>query len=227
MFDRAGNMLRTVGAPGDLIIHRISPDGQRLAVSVLDSSVLNYQLWLYDLFREKETRLTFGPHRSRNPAWAPDGQTLVFTMNKNGPYDLFEKRSDGTGIEELVLESETYKYPTDWSADGRFVAYSSNSSREKTSVWILPRDGERKPYVFLEGDHNAGEARFSPDGRWVAYTSDKSGRAEIYVTPFPQAGSKWQVSVGGGTSPNWRGDGKELFYLAPVAPTTSLSKLGP
>jgi len=214
MFDRAGRELKTVGAPADLIIHRVSPDGQKLAVSVLDSSVVNYQLWLYDLFREKEIRLTFGPHRSRNPTWAPDGNTLIFAMNKNGFYDLFEKRSDGTGSEELVLESQTSKYPTDWSTDGRFVAYSSNSSKEKTAVWILPRFGERKPYVFLQGDHNAGEGRFSPDGRWVAYTSDESGRAEIYVTPFPQAASKWQVSVAGGTSPRWRRDGKELFYLA-------------
>ena len=234
MLDRAGKPLRTVGTPGDLVIHRISPDGQRVAVSVLDSSVVNYQLWIYDLFREKETRLTFGPHRSRNPAWAPDGKTLIFTMNKNGPYDLYEKRSDGTGSEELILESESYKYPTDWSADGRYVAFSSNSAQQKTSVWILPRFGERKPYIFLQGDHNAGEARFSPDGRWVAYTSDESGRAEIYVTPFPQAASKWQVSAAGGTSPRWRRDGKELFYLAAdsklmaaeVAPGGSILQVG-
>ncbi len=214
MFDRTGKELKTVGAPGDLIYHRVSPDGQRVAVSVLDASVMNYQLWLYDLFREKETRLTFGPHRSRNPAWAPDGNTIMFGLNEEGQYDLFEKRVDGTGSEELVLETQSSKYPTDWSTDGRFVAYSSNSSTAKTSVWILPRFGERKPYVFLQGDHNVGEARFSPDGRWLAYTSDESGRAEIYVTTFPQAASKWQVSVAGGTSPKWRRDGKELFYLA-------------
>ena len=214
MFDRAGKELKTIGAPADLIYHRVSPDGQKLAVSVLDSSAGNYHLWLYDLFREKTTRLTFGPHRSRNPAWAPDGNTLVFAMNTNGPYDLFERRSDSTGSEELVLDSSASKYPTDWSMDGRFIAYSSGSAKEKSSTWILPRFGERKPYPFLKGDYNAGEARFSPDGRWVAYTSDESGRAEIYVTPFPQAASKWQISVAGGTSVKWRRDGKELFYLA-------------
>jgi hypothetical protein len=214
MFDRAGHLIRTVGPPGDLIIHKISPDGRGVAVSVLDPSVMNYQLWLYDLARGKETRLTFGANRSRNPVWAPDGSTLIFTMNKKGPYDLFERRADGTGSEELILESESFKYPTDWSADGRYVAYSSNSSTQKTSVWILPRVGDRKPFVFLQGDHNAGEGRFSPDGRWMAYTSDESGRAEIYVTSFPEATSKWQVSLAGGTSPRWRRDGKELFYLA-------------
>ncbi len=214
MFDRAGVELKRIGAPGDLIIHRISPDGWKVAVSSLDSSTLNYQLWLHDLTQEKGARLTFGPNRSRNPAWSPDGNSLIFALNKNGPYDLFEKRTDGTGGEQLILESQSSKYPTDWSADGSFLAYSSNSPKERTALWILPRFGERKPYVFLQGDHNVGEGRFSPDGRWMAYTSDESGRAEVYVTPFPEATSKWQVSAAGGTSARWRRDGRELYYLA-------------
>ena len=211
--DRSGKPIATIGPPADLITQRVSPDGQRVAVSVLDMSVLNYQLWLYDLARGKESRLTFGTNRSRNPVWAPDGKTLLYALNKNGPYDLFEKRTDSTGSEELVLESGSSKYPSDWSSDGRYVAYGSTVARDWTSVMILPRFGDRKPFVFLQGEHNAGEARFSPDMRWVAYTSDESGRGEIYVTPFPQAASKWQVSTSGGMSPRWRRDGKELFYL--------------
>jgi eukaryotic-like serine/threonine-protein kinase len=214
MFDRAGKEVRTIGTPGDLIAHKISPDGQRLAVGVLDPNVGNYKMWLYDVFREKETRLTFGPNRVSSPLWAPDGNALVYGANKKGPYDIFEKRADSTGSETLVLESDTSKFPTDWSADGRFVAYSSSAGKSKMEMWILPRFGERKPYVFLQGDFNVGEGRFSPDGRWLAYTSDESGRAEVYVTPFPSGASKWQVSTAGGTNPRWRRDGKELFYLA-------------
>jgi Tol biopolymer transport system component len=214
LLDRNGKRLGTVGAPGDLFSHRISPDGQRLAVAVLDSSVVNYQLWTYDMFRARETRLTFGPNRSRTPVWSPDGKTVVFAINTKGPYDLYEKRTDSTGSEELLVETQASKYPTDWSADGRFIAYCSGSGWDKTSVWILPRTGDRKPYIFLEGDHNTGEARFSADGRWMVYTSDESGRAEVYVTPFPAASSKWQVSTAGGSSPKWRRDGKEIFYLS-------------
>ena len=215
MFDRTGKEIRTIGPPGDLINHRISPDGQRLAVAVLDPSVANYELWLYDLSREKETRLTFGPYRNSFPIWAPDEKTLVFTSNNKGPYDMFEKRSDSAGAEEPLLQSDASKYTTDWSADGRFIAYTSSSpGKLKIEMWLLPRFGNRKPYIFLKGDFNVGEAHFSPDGRWLAYTSDESGRAEIYVTPFPAGGSKWQVSVAGGLSPRWRRDGKELFFMA-------------
>jgi eukaryotic-like serine/threonine-protein kinase len=215
MFDRAGKQIKTVGTPGDLISPRVSPDGQRLAVVVLDSSVANYKLWIYDLFKEKETRLTFGSDRENSAIWAPDGKSLVFASIKKGPYDIFEKRSDTTGSEESVLQSGAAKSPTDWSRDGRFIAYTSTTpGNSKAAVWILPRFGDCKPYIFLQGDFNLEDAFFSPDGHWLAYDSDETGRSEIYVTPFPEAGSKWQVSAAGGTSPRWRRDGKEIFFLA-------------
>ena len=49
----------------------------------------------------------------------------------------------------------------------------------------------------------------------MAYASDESGIWEIYVTSFPAAAGKWQVSRGGGTEPRWRGDSKEIFYIGP------------
>jgi serine/threonine protein kinase/Tol biopolymer transport system component len=215
VFDRTGKELRTVGTPGDINGIRISPDGQRLVVVALDSSVANYKLWVYDLLREKETRLTFGSNRDNFPIWAPDGKSLVFASIKNGPYDLFEKRSDTTGSEEPVLQSPAAKNPSDWSRDGRFIAYTSTTpGNPKSAVWILPRFGDRKQYTFLEGDFNIGEAIFSPDGHWLAYSSDETGRSEIYVTPFPRGGSKWEVSTSGGSGPRWRPDGKEIFFLA-------------
>jgi dipeptidyl aminopeptidase/acylaminoacyl peptidase len=136
-------------------------------------------------------------------------------MTKKGPWDVFEKRTDGSGTEETLLESTRVKSPVAWSADGRFIAYRTASPEtSKTELWILPRLGDRKPFVVLHGNFNVGGAQFSPDGRWLAYTSDESGRPEVYVAPFPGGGSKWQVSVAGGSSPRWRHDTKELFYLA-------------
>jgi Tol biopolymer transport system component len=68
---------------------------------------------------------------------------------------------------------------------------------------------------MVQSAFNLREPRFSPDGRWLAYVSDESGKEEIYAETFPPGGSKWQVSVDGGTNPKWSRDGRELFFLSP------------
>jgi serine/threonine-protein kinase len=65
---------------------------------------------------------------------------------------------------------------------------------------------------------NEETARLSPDGRWVAYLSDESGRYEVYVRPFPDAGGgKWQITTDGGQEIAWAPSGKELFYRTGAA----------
>jgi Tol biopolymer transport system component len=111
MLDRTGKELRSIGTPGDFSVRRISPDGQRIAVVMLDSSVRNYKLWIFDLFRDKQIRLTFGPDRTTFPVWAPDGRSVVFASNTRGAYQLVEQPSDSTGSEQTKLDSEISKYP--------------------------------------------------------------------------------------------------------------------
>jgi hypothetical protein len=86
---------------------------------------------------------------------------------------------------------------------------------------LLPVSGG-EPVQFLNGKGSENSGQISPDGKWVAYASDESGAWEIYVTSFPGAAGKWQVSRGGGTEPRWRGDGKELFYIAPNGMLTAV-----
>ena len=139
----------------------------------------------------------------------------MFASIKKGPYDIFEKRSDTSGSEEPVLESVAAKYPSDWAPDGRYIGYTSKTpGNSRSAIWILPRFGDRQPHIFLQSDSNVGEGIFSPDGHWMAYSSDETGRSEIYVTPFPGGGSKWQVSAAGGSGPRWQRDGKQLCFMA-------------
>ncbi len=99
--------------------------------------------------------------------------------------------------------------PSGWSADGRFIAYTTRGS----DVWVLPLFGDRKPFALAESPFTEGSAVFSPDGRWIAYTSNEGGQPDVYVQPFPGPGAKSQVSRDGGSHPVWRADGRELFYL--------------
>jgi dipeptidyl aminopeptidase/acylaminoacyl peptidase len=114
------------------------------------------------------------------------------------------------------------KSATSWSRDGRFLLYTVDTPETKSDLWVLPLPGDRKPIPFLRTAFNEGSGQFSPDGHWIAYTSDESGRDEIYVRDFSSgaaqrswdATGRWLISKGGGNSPRWRGDGKELFYVA-------------
>jgi eukaryotic-like serine/threonine-protein kinase len=213
-FDRAGKRLADLGEREDYGHLELSPDGTRAAVSMIDRTAGTRDLWLFDVARGLRTRFTFEPTTEYFPVWSPDSTRVVFDrLNDIG---LYQKLSSGAGGEEKLAVPEGLGYPASWSLDGRFLLYvSTGNAATGSDLWGLPQFGDRKPSVFLRTRFNEHTAKFSPDGRWVAYISDESGRGDVYVTPFPTASGKWQISTGGGAFPRWRRDGKELFYLAP------------
>jgi Tol biopolymer transport system component len=212
-FDRAGKQLDTVGAAGHYSDIRLSPDGKSLAFRRLDTENGASDIWLMELARGTPSRLTFDPADDGDAVWSPDGSRVVFSSMREGLPNLYQKLSSGAGGEELLLKTEDAKWATDWAPDGRHVLYAAQG-RQNSDLWVLPLFGERRPEPFARTDFSEGGGRFSPDGRWIAYTSNESGRFEVYVQSFPATGGKWQVSSGGGGSPRWRRDGRELFYLS-------------
>jgi len=213
-FDRDGKQLGAAPGADAYAGARISPDGKRLAY-YLDSS--GYDVWSYDMVRDVKTALTFGSGSGQGnnyPVWSPDGRQIIYSSYRNGTYGLYHKASDGSGIEEPILEAVgRIRFPTDWSPDGKFLTYIEGALGG-WAIWMLPLDGEHKPYLFRKSQFAEREASFSPDGKWVAYCSNESGEYKVYVVPFPSPGGKWQVSPAGGCGPRWRRDGKELFYLS-------------
>jgi eukaryotic-like serine/threonine-protein kinase len=103
---------------------------------------------------------------------------------------------------------------TDWSRDGKFVAYMQFAGTRGNDLWLLPMEGDHKPIPYLQTPFNEANAQFSPDGKWMAYSSNESGSPQVYVQPIPTTGAKWQISAAGGDQPRWRRDGKELFYIS-------------
>jgi len=103
----------------------------------------------------------------------------------------------------------------DWSRDGRWIAFWNVSAEPGGDIWLVPTSGDHTPVAFATTKFNEQDASFSPDGRWIAYASDESGHLEIYLSPLPPNGDKIRISKDGGEQPMWRGDGRELFFLAP------------
>ena len=170
-------------------------------------------MWMRDGGRT--SRFTFDPADDLYPLWSPDGARVVFASSRTGAYDLYQKPGDGSDSEALLLHSADTKRPTAWSPDGRVILYTSAQNNGDLMVLPMTGTGDRQPYPFLSTPFNEMQGVFAPDGTWVAYQSNESGRFEIYVRPFPGPGGQWQISTGGGTSPRWRKDGKELYYVTP------------
>jgi Tol biopolymer transport system component len=222
-FDRTGRKLGVLGDVGQYYESpRFSPDGKLVAVQRVDLQTHNTDLWTIDTTRGVGSRLTSEPWLEEDPVWSPDSSRVAYDSNREGLANLYVKAASGVGDAELLLRSDQYKSPSDWSPDGRHLLYTGTDPKSKGDIWALPLFGDRKPFPLVATLFDEIDGRFSPEGRWFAYESDESGKREIYVQPFPPNGSKWQVSVGGGIAPRWRGDG--IFYrgadgkrkLAPV-----------
>src|SRR2546421_2637297 len=212
--DRTGKELGKVGEPADQGDLQLSPDGTRLAFRQVEFRTGAVNIWLMDLARGTPSRFTFEQTTDFGPVWSPDGNRIVFASLRDGPPNLLQKVSNSAGNEEILIKSLIPKLPFDWSRDGRFIIYGLIDPKTSWDLWVLPLEGDRTPFPFLQTDYDERQAQFSPNGKWVAYTSIESGKIEVYVRPFPVGAGKWQVSSGGGDQPRWRGDGKELFYLS-------------
>jgi eukaryotic-like serine/threonine-protein kinase len=221
--DRQGKLLGTVAEPGGYKSMALSPDGRRVAVSRINpENTPNWDVWLVDVERNTSTRLTYEQVRASFPVWSADGSSVIFGSAHGGDVDLYLKLASGAGHERLLLKSTAgNNFATSSSRDGCFLLYTVLNPETKSDIWLLPLQGDHNPIPLMRTEFNEGAGQFAPDGHLIAYTSDESGSEEIYVREFSgsaqgswDVGGKWLISKGGGTNPRWRGDGKELFYVA-------------
>jgi len=214
-FDREGKRIGTVGKPGTFFDLSLSPDERRVAVTQTSPQGTG-DIWIHELIRDSASQFTFGPEFNDSPVWSSDGSRIVFRSIHEGSQFIYQKGSGGAGKEERLLQMQSSGGVLDCSQDGRFIIYGAFDPKTKSDLWLLPMTGDHKATPLLQTEFNETQGQFSPDGRWLAYTSDESGAAvQVYVQPFPASGDKWPISNSGGWQPRWRGDGKELFYVAP------------
>ena len=207
-FDRKGNAVGMVGKPEVYGNVFLSPNGKSVATDKTDMGSLNIDVWTYELQGDSGKRLTFDPAIDSVPVWSPDAARVVFASNRQTYFGLYLKNSDGATDEKGIVQDEVGNFPSDWSRDGKYILFCRGSD---LGLVTFP---ELKSSLFLKAPSVLRNGQFSPDGKWVAYASNESGKWEIYVTSFPDARGRWQISSSGGEQPRWRGDGKELFYLS-------------
>ena len=209
-FDREGRQLGTVGDAADYGDVELSPDGRMAAVTVLDTATNTRDLWLVDVARGVRTRFTFDRGEDLAPIWSRDGSRVLFTSNRSGRFDLYERAASGVSPESLVFADPADKYPTSWLSDAQTLLYWTFNP-DGTALRLLTLAGGPHATTFIGSPVSPG--RFSPDSRHVLYYSNESGRAEVYIVPYPVPTRKWQVSSAGGSFARWRADGNEVYYI--------------
>jgi eukaryotic-like serine/threonine-protein kinase len=209
--DRTGRELNRIGEPGQIQTFDLSRDGRQLVVS--KSVAMGQQnLWIFDLLRGSQDRLTLKSERHTDPRWSPDGRQVMFTSSRDPSRGLYQISLPASDPVQVFQFSGAQFGLDDWSPDGRYVLYHDGGRPE---LWALPLSGDRKPMVVTRSlSGTPDQARFSPDGRWIAYNTNESGRYEVKVVPFPSTDQKWQISIEGGLQPAWSGNGRELYFLA-------------
>jgi Tol biopolymer transport system component len=164
-----------------------------------------------DVARGTLSRLAWG----FKAVWSPDGGRLALHSAQDGLSQIYLQPIDSSESAELLYQSTEAQNVNDWSPDGRYVVFDSQSPTTARDLWSVMVDGaDRKPTAFLQTSANEARGAFSPDGKWLAYQSDETGELAVFARPFPGPGRAWRVSTGSGTDPFWRADGGEVYYVA-------------
>ncbi|HET7205911.1 MAG TPA: protein kinase [Terriglobales bacterium] len=213
--DRSGKPLGNVGEPGIMANPTLSPDGSRLAIDISDPKANNVDIWIESVKGTGNTRFTFDPSEEVVGVWSRAGNMLAYRMAAQGA-GLVVKAASGLERERRAYVTPVSDdiIPNSWTLDDRQILCTHQTPSRNYLELINVEDGKATALLSDKGNSQSN-GQISPDGRWVVYASDESGTWEIYVTSFPGAAGKWQVSRGGGSEPRWRGDGKEIFYMAP------------
>ena len=208
-FDQMGQRVGVITLPTVLHNLALSPNQRQLIGSSAEAD--QGGLWMVDLDRGVPTRLI---PDSGGGLWSEDGTRIAFTaLRQPGSSGIYIRTLAGQTQDELLLATNELKILNDWSRDGRYIVYVRADLKTRNDLWVLPLEGDRRPYAFAATSANEIQAQIAPDGKWIAYASDESGAWEVYVQSFPTPGAKRRISTNGGVEPQWRRDGKGLYYL--------------
>ena len=209
--DRAGTERTVATLPGSVSFPRLSPDGERLALSAGDG--FDAGATLLEVATGAKQRLA-APGDGARPEWTRDGRRVLLLRTRGGKREIVSRTWDGSRADTVLASDTNNRYEL---AIGPPRGYGVIRVLNLTNdLYLAPMDslGALRPLVVTSDGESA--PAISPDGRWLAYASDESGENEIYLRPLPGEGPRVQVSVHGGWEPRWHPSGHAVYYRGPT-----------
>jgi Tol biopolymer transport system component len=211
--DRTGKEVGRFGESGLYLQPRPSADGSLVGVVRPDPDTGKGDVWIVDTGHNTMSRSTFVDAANISFAFSPDAKRIaVGTIAGTATAGVWIQPANGSGTQEKLETPTTFGTVNSWSPNGRYIFFMVQNNATRQDVYYIDLQGDKKLTPFVQTPANEASGVLSPNSKWLAYQSDESGRYEVYVTAFPGPGGKWQVSNGGGGSPSWSADGKQLYY---------------
>jgi Tol biopolymer transport system component len=194
-----------------------------IAVLLIGASFGIYKLWT----RSREitppvvsniARVTAWSGLDAQPALSPDGNSVAFTSNHDGSFEIYIRQLTPGGREiPLTSDGQENLQPV-WSPDGQRIAYFS---KKRGGIWIIPARGGASRQLTEFGSAPA----WSHDGGMIAFQSDASspltegsvGSSTIWIIPT-QGGAPQQITKvgnppGGHVGPTWSPDNRRIAFV--------------
>lgn len=168
------------------------------------------------------TQVTTWPGLDVYPSLSPDGNSLAYSSNHDGNFEIYVKPLASGGQERPLTSDGAQNSEPAWSPDGQYIAYHS---RNRGGIWIVPALGGSARRLTEFGSKPA----WSRDGSMIAFQSespnDLNGSAYGALPPstiwtIPSLGGQLQqitqvgMPRGGHSSPTWSPDGKRIVFFA-------------
>jgi Tol biopolymer transport system component len=192
-------------------------------VSHYSPGVGHGDIHVHDGERHLDTRVTFDDYDDQSAIWSPDGRTLAVTTTSPAASDVYLVDPARPGERHLRCRGERTIGAEAWFPDGGLML-QINDKDGRYDLFRLPPGENAELVPAVVTPFSEYSPSLTRDGRWLAYVGDSTGREEVYVRSL-DSGEEWRLSKEGGTTPLWRGDGREIFYLDPrgvivAVPTT-------
>jgi len=237
--DRSGATFVGGLPTGNYLRVELDPTGN-VAVFEVQYDKPNSDMWVANLETGVRSRMGSSASDEVSPVFSSDGAFVYYGSNPvdsvprldtgqaasaaRGIYNVYRRRADGAGGEELIYRAEESidAFPWAVSPDGDWVLVAKGGylERERRELLVVRADGSGSASSVSGLEVGFNDGQFSPDGRWIAFSSMATGREEVHVIPFnPPTGTgkqvtgRWQISYAGGRAPRWRQDGRELYYV--------------